>query len=80
MGTGGGISMCPGRHFAKQEILATLAIMVTTFDMEMVEWVQVTLDGKSKSSDRPARDNLKYCGAAALPPDRDMRVRWRRRV
>lgn len=57
--------------------MATLAIMVTTFDVEMVEWV--TMDGKT-TSDRPARDNLKYCGAAALPPDRDMKVRWRRRV
>ncbi|KAK3353843.1 cytochrome P450 [Lasiosphaeria hispida] len=73
---GGGISMCPGRHFAKQEIMATLAIIVTTFDVEMVEWV--TMDGKTRS-DRPARDDLKWSGSAALPPDRDMKVRWRRR-
>jgi len=69
--------MCPGRHFAKQEIMSTIAIMVTTFDIEMIEWV--TYDGKAKS-DRPAQDNLKYSGAAALPPDRDMKVRWTRRV
>ena len=69
--------MCPGRHFAKQEIMATLAIMVTTFDIEMVEWMK--MDGKTRS-DRPAKDNLKYSGSAALPPDRDMKIRWRRRV
>ncbi|KAK1758041.1 cytochrome P450 [Echria macrotheca] len=74
---GGGISMCPGRHFAKQEIMAALAIMVTTFDIEMIEWV--TMDGKSKS-DRPPRDDLTHSGSAALPPDRDMKVRWRRRL
>lgn len=74
---GGGISICPGRHFAKQEIMATLAIMVTTFDIEMLGWV--TIDGNA-TSDRPPRDNLKHSGSAALPPDRDMKVRWRRRV
>jgi hypothetical protein len=68
--------MCPGRHFAKQEIMSTLAIIVTTFDVEMIEWV--SFDGKSKS-DRPAKDNLKNSGSAALPPDRDIKVRWRRR-
>jgi len=68
--------MCPGRHFAKQEIMATLAIIVTTFDVEMVEWVSI--DGKT-ASDRPAQDNLKYSGSATLPPDRDLKIRWRRR-
>ena len=68
--------MCPGRHFAKQEIMATLAIIVTTFDVEFIEWT--SLDGKTKS-DRPAKDNLAYSGSAAMPPDRDMKVRWRRR-
>ena len=68
--------MCPGRHFAKQEIMSTLAILVTTFDIEIIEWM--SLDGKTKS-DRPAQDNLKYSGSAAMPPDRDLKVRWKRR-
>ncbi|KAK0649783.1 cytochrome P450, partial [Cercophora newfieldiana] len=72
---GGGVSMCPGRHFAKQEIVAAVALMVVTFDIEMVEWV--SLDGKTKS-DRPAQEDPKYSGSAAMPPDRDMKVRWRR--
>jgi len=69
--------MCPGRHFAKQEIMSTLAIILTTFDIEMVQWVSI--DGKTES-DRPAQDNFKYSGSAALPPDRDLQVRWRRRL
>jgi len=73
---GGGVSMCPGRHFAKQEIMATVAVMVTTFNMEFVEWR--SFDGKTKS-DRPARENPKYSGSASMPPDRDMKVRWTRR-
>ena len=32
---GGGFRACPGRHFAKREILMTFAIMVTMFDIEV---------------------------------------------
>lgn len=31
---GGGSRACPGRHFAKQEILMTVAMMLTAFDIE----------------------------------------------
>jgi cytochrome P450 len=37
---GGGITMCPGRHFAKLEIMGTLALLVTRFDIEVVGWVK----------------------------------------
>ncbi|KAH0433866.1 hypothetical protein CcaCcLH18_05618 [Colletotrichum camelliae] len=71
---GGGVSMCPGRHFAKQEILLTVATLVTRFDMEVLEWTY--MDGRK--SDRPAKDNEKYFLNAAVPPDRDVRIRWKR--
>jgi cytochrome P450 len=71
---GGGHVICPGRHFAKQEIMMAIAILVTKFDIELVEWT--TADGKR--SDRPAQDNCDFAGAIAMPPDRDMKVRWRR--
>ena len=32
---GGGFRACPGRHFAKREILMTVAVMVTLFDIEI---------------------------------------------
>ena len=32
---GGGFRACPGRHFAKREILMALAVMVTLFDIEV---------------------------------------------
>ncbi|VBB84294.1 Putative Cytochrome P450 E-class, group IV [Podospora comata] len=72
---GGGISICPGRHFAKQEIMLTTAIIVARFDLELVEWVNK--DGTP--SDRPAQNDVKYAGAASVPPDREMRVRFTRR-
>jgi hypothetical protein len=66
--------MCPGRHFAKQEIMLTIAMIITQFDIEFVEWTNI--DG-SKSYRGPL-DDEKYSGAAAVPPDRDMKIRWRR--
>lgn len=66
--------MCPGRFFAKQEILLTIAILVTKFDMEFVEWTN--LDGSK--SDRPPVDDERYFGTAAVPPDRDVKVRWKK--
>ncbi|KAK1655081.1 cytochrome P450 [Colletotrichum phormii] len=71
---GGGPSMCPGRFFAKQEILLTIAILVTKFDMEFVEWTN--LDGSK--SDRSPVDDERYFGTAAVPPDRDVKVRWKK--
>ncbi|KAM7183783.1 cholesterol 7-alpha-monooxygenase [Rhypophila sp. PSN 637] len=71
---GGGIAICPGRNFAKQEIILTIAMLASRFDMEFVRWEK--MDGTR--SDREARGDPKYAGAAGMPPDRDMRVRWKR--
>lgn len=34
---GGGQNMCPGRHFAKQEVLVTFASLVTSFDIQLID-------------------------------------------
>ncbi len=34
---GGGQNMCPGRHFAKQEILLMVASIVTSFDIHLID-------------------------------------------
>lgn len=34
---GGGPRQCPGRHFAKRQILLTIALMVSLFDCEVLE-------------------------------------------
>jgi hypothetical protein len=54
--------------------MATVGLIVTKFDIEKVEWVN--LDGTP--SDRPAKSDQKYCGAGAMPPDRDLKVYWKR--
>lgn len=71
---GGGISICAGRHFAKQEVMAAVGIFVLKFDVELEEFV--TMDGKR--SERGPLDDVWYCGTAAMPPDRDLVVRLTR--
>ncbi|EQB47416.1 hypothetical protein CGLO_13426 [Colletotrichum gloeosporioides Cg-14] len=71
---GGGYVMCPGRHFAKQEILLAIAVLVTKFEFEFVEWTNA--DGSK--SDRPPQDDRRFAGFIAMSPDRDARVRLRR--
>jgi cytochrome P450 len=72
--TGGGPPVCPGRHFSKHEIMTTIGLMVSKFKFEHVEWTY--LDGRP--SDRMAHSDQRYCGAGAMPPDRDMKIRWKR--
>ena len=67
--------MCPGLHFVKQEIMLAIAVLVTKFDIEFDEW----LDSTGNSSDRPAQDDSKFAGFIAMSPDREMRMRWKRR-
>lgn len=73
--TGGGQQICPGRHFSKHEILTTIALLVSKFDIEPVGWTK--LDGSP--SDRPAQNDGRFSGSGAMPPDRDLKIRWKRR-
>lgn len=66
---GGGISLCPGRHFAKREIIATTAILLSAYDMELIHE-----EGKK----RPEVD-LRSFGFGTMPPNRKMPCRIRRR-
>ncbi len=73
---GGGMNVCAGRQFAKQEIFAAVAILVLKFDLEPLDWVNH--DGSK--SDRAAQVTPSYAGGGILPPDRDIMVRFRRIV
>jgi len=67
--------MCPGRHFAKREIITAMSMLVLSFDIELEGYVHK--DGTK--SDRGPKNDPWYCGTAAMPPDRDLKLRWRRR-
>lgn len=66
---GGGQRICPGRHFAKQEIILTLAHLVLVFDFEL----QVPAGWK------PEMD-MRRAGLGALRSDKHIPFRVRRRV
>ncbi|KAI0873439.1 cytochrome P450 [Hypoxylon argillaceum] len=72
---GGGHLVCPGRHFAKQEIMMAIAVVVSMFDIEPVGWT--TMDGIPATG--PPKDNREYAGIVAMPPDLDMQIRWKKR-
>ncbi|KAI1087190.1 putative cytochrome P450 [Rostrohypoxylon terebratum] len=69
---GGGMNMCAGRNFAKQEVLLAVAFIVSRFEIEFLEWVR---PGGGRS-ERPPLDDTYFANAVACPPDRDMKVRW----
>jgi hypothetical protein len=66
--------MCPGRNFAKPEVLLAVAMVVSRFEIELVAWLKP--DGSV--SDRPAENDANYANSVAAAPDREMKVRWRR--
>ena len=66
---GGGHGICPGRHFAKYEIITSLAIFVTLFDIEFLE-----TNGPGK-----LQPDLAGFGFGALKPKGTVPARIRRR-
>ena len=64
---GGGTTVCPGRHFAAQEIQAMVAVLITAFDWD-------TAGGKVPEINRD------FFGTGGLPAKGDVKVRLRRRV
>ena len=65
-----------GRHFAKQEIVLTIAKLVSRFDFEFLGWTE---PGSGKPSHRPAQNDRRFTGGASVPPDREMQVLLKRR-
>ena len=74
---GGGAHICPGRIFAKQEILAAVAMVLLSFEFEFVAWVNPISKDKEK---RFPKTRKGYVGNGVMVPDRDMRVRIKRRI
>lgn len=66
---GGGQRMCPGRHFAKQEIIGTFALVSNFFDIELL-----TPQGCLYEAD------MKYFPLGGLPPTQKIPFRLRRRM
>ena len=66
---GGGPRQCPGRNFAKQEIIISFATIVASFEIESLE--------KDRTSQ--GVPDMKYYGLGTFPPKRKVPFRIRRR-
>lgn len=66
---GGGTRQCPGRNFAKQEIILSFSVMFSMLDIELL--------GTDKTGSR--RPDMKYYGLGTLPPKGKVPFRIRRR-
>lgn len=80
---GGGGYICPGRVFAKQEILLALAAFLLQFDVKFVEYLGTDKKGVvvglgSESSGFP-KVKRQYSGNGTLLMEGDIRVQLRRR-
>lgn len=63
-----GERMCPGRHFAKTQMLLTMAKLTLMFDFEL----------ETADMWRPKVD-MNHFGFGTLPPGENVPFRWRRR-
>ncbi|KAK6511607.1 hypothetical protein TWF481_000522 [Arthrobotrys musiformis] len=64
---GGGTTVCPGRHFAVQEVQVLVAVLITAFEWD-------TMGGKVPEVDRD------FVGGGGLPAKGDVKVKLRRRA
>lgn len=72
---GGGKTICPGRNFAKQEVLASVAMFLLAFDFEPLGFV----DGKGRKTESfPGLTNA-YPGSAVIVMEGDMLVKISRK-
>lgn len=65
---GGGQRMCPGRHFAKQEIITTFAMLFTHYDIQLLI-----------PKDNIPECDMKFFPFGGLPPTRKIPFRISRR-
>ncbi|KAF7509612.1 hypothetical protein GJ744_007650 [Endocarpon pusillum] len=81
---GGGAHICPGRVFAKQEILAAVARVLVGFEFEFVDWVETGTErvvGKKSVDGRGFPGHKKgSMGLGVMAMEWDARVRVRRRM
>lgn len=79
---GGGHYMCPGRTFAKQEVLGTVAVLLLNFDISFVEFVKQkgrSYEGVGADQAGFPKPKNNYAGNQVVGIEGDTRVRIKRR-
>ncbi|KAF2101498.1 cytochrome P450 [Rhizodiscina lignyota] len=72
---GGGRTICPGRVFAKQEVLGSVAYMLLNFEFEVLKYVDVK--GKTVNHFPGLREG--FSGSGIMVMGGDVRVKMKRR-
>jgi cytochrome P450 len=72
---GGGGDMCPGRAFAKQEVIAATALMLASFDFEVLGFV----DRNGRAMERIPSMEKVAPGSGVIRPGGDLRLKVRRK-
>ena len=72
---GGGKTICPGRVFAKQEVLVTIATTLLSFEIEPLSFV----DERGKSTKKFPGLAKAYSGSTVMAMEGDMRVKIKSR-
>lgn len=67
---GGGQRMCPGRHFAKVEMLGTFAMFFSKFELELM----------STKSLNDVKPDMKWYPTGTLPPTNKVPFRIRKKI
>lgn len=73
---GGGKTICPGRVFAKQEVLAAVAMVLLSFEFDVLGFV----DGQGNATQKFPGIRQNYPGTGTVCIDGDIKVRARKRV
>jgi cytochrome P450 len=73
---GGGKTICPGRVFAKQKILAAVAIVLLSFELEPLNF----LDGQGRETEKFPGLARQFNGNGIMTMEGDMMVRIKRRL
>jgi cytochrome P450 len=72
---GGGRHICPGRLFAKQEVLGSVAMTLLAFDFELLGF----LDKQGKDTTKFPGIRNSFNGSGILAAEGDLKVRIKRR-
>lgn len=80
---GGGHYMCPGRTFAKQEVLGAVTVLLLNFDIDVIEFVKPSGEGfigvGKGAKGFPTLKNG-FSGNVVVGLERDMRVRMEKKI
>ncbi|GAB7324407.1 hypothetical protein MBLNU13_g08344t2 [Cladosporium sp. NU13] len=80
---GGGHYMCPGRTFAKQEVLGAIAVLLLSFDIEFVEFVKQSgqgYTGAGHEADGFPKLKNGFAGNVVVGLEGDMKIKMKKNL